>query len=173
MYSYLLVQFFCICQNVTCSMILLTSALKQFGGITRHNAAAHVLAYTVHMALHIYVSVCLSFLRLRSGCLNEDAAFLYSTCNSVCWYTLFSLFKNLLSAILCKKKKKIRKKGGGREHYGKQYYKGGRAAISYSWKKKKLYKKQVYQWWLLMGGLRQGNTVKMIIPMSLCKKNIS
>jgi len=24
-----------------------------------------------------------------------------------------------------------------------------------------------------MGGARQGNTVKMIIPMSLCKKNIS
>ncbi len=45
---------------VTCSMILLTSALKQFGGITRHNAAAHVLAYTVHMALHIYVAVCRS-----------------------------------------------------------------------------------------------------------------
>lgn len=67
---------FCICQNVTCSMILLTLALKQFGGITRHNAAAHVLAYTVHMALHIYVAVCLSFLRLRSGCLNEDGSIL-------------------------------------------------------------------------------------------------
>lgn len=64
---------FCICQNVTCSMILLTSALKQFGGITRHNAAARVLAYTVHMALHI-ICCCLSVLiRFRSGCLNDGS----------------------------------------------------------------------------------------------------
>lgn len=56
MYSYLLVQFFCICQNVTRSNGSLDFSLKT---VWRDNAAAHVLAYTVHMALHIYVAVCL------------------------------------------------------------------------------------------------------------------
>lgn len=81
---YLLVQFFCICQNVTCSMILLTSALKLFGGITRQNTAAYVLAYTVHMALHIHVAVCLClFFDSEVDVLMRMAAFLYSTCISV------------------------------------------------------------------------------------------
>lgn len=47
---------FCICQNVTRSNGSLDFSLKT---VWRDNAAAHVLAYTVHMALHIYVAVCL------------------------------------------------------------------------------------------------------------------
>lgn len=157
MYSYLLVQFFVYVKMSLAVTVLLTSALKQFGGITLQLMFWHIL-YTwlcIYMLLFVCVFSSTQKWMFKWGWQHSCIVLVFLFADTPC----SPFLKLALSAILC-----IKHMGGKREVWNiteSSIIKGEEQLFLTPGKKKKeLYKKQVYQWWLLKGGTRQGNTVK-------------